>query len=261
MERFSADIRLNHSEFDNPGQIEAALERLAAQKVASKDGFRMSPVSTLPAKMFEVMQCGVRRTVDLTDSAIREINGRNVVAACVLVRGVLETSCLLWDLIRRVEQIVEDGDVTDLEKLGKYVSDTLLGHGPKAKTFVLFEGHVVTNVLTIIERLDKQLDAPFMNFYEGLSEHAHPNAHGMVLLYTDRHHEGVTYFTERNERRAKASLILALGALATSLDVIEYALAQHLKLSERLAILAERGIYERRTWPDDTPYPINRRGA
>ena len=91
-----------------------------------------------------------------------------------------------------------------------------------------------------------------MNFYEGLSEHAHPNAHGMVLLYTDRHHEGVTYFTERNDRRAKASLILALGALATSLDVIEYALAQHLKLSERLAILAERGIYERGTWPDET---------
>ena len=66
------------------------------------------------------MQCGVRRTVDLTDSAIREINGRNVIASCMLVRGVLETSCLLWDLIRRVEPIVEDGDVTGLEKLNKY---------------------------------------------------------------------------------------------------------------------------------------------
>ena len=55
------------------------------------------------------------------------------------VRGVLETSCLLWNLIRRVESIVEDGDVTGFEKLNKYVSDTLLGHGPKAKTFVLFE--------------------------------------------------------------------------------------------------------------------------
>jgi hypothetical protein len=87
MERFVDDIRLNHPEFDNPRRIEAALERLIAQKVPSNDGFLMSPVSTLPAKVFELMQCGTRRTVDLTDSAIRELNNRNVSAACMLVRS------------------------------------------------------------------------------------------------------------------------------------------------------------------------------
>lgn len=133
-----------------------------------------------------------------------------------------------------------------------------MGHGPKAKTFILAEEHVVQNILTIIQRLDKELEAPFGGFYEGLSEHAHPNYHGMMALYFDGHDGAISKFTDHREGRTKASLILAICALATSLDILVLVAEKRAELSDELAALSERRIHERGTWPADVEYPIRR---
>lgn len=134
----------------------------------------------------------------------------------------------------------------------------LLGRGPKAKTFFVFEEFVVTNILTIIEKLSKKFDVPFDGFYKGLSEHSHPNAPAMVFLHTSDHAGGVTKFTDRNEDRARPSMILAISALATTLGMVESALEQEKALRIRFTILLEKHIYDRGTWPEGIAYRVKR---
>ena len=259
MERFSVAIQNAYEEHESPPCIHEALGRLIERKVPEIAGHLLSPVSSLPSKVADVLQLGTRRTIDLTESSIREINREQVISSCLLVRGVLETACLMWDLTRRVTKDVRAG--SDLTDLNTKVTNTLLGSGKKAKTFKFFENHVAQNILTIIQRLDKELDAPFGGFYEGLSEHAHPNAHGMVFVYAEAHKAGVTTFTDKNGSYVKVSLRLALGALASSLDLVEKALTEWEDVKLDLILLAEKHLHKKGSWPADVPYPIPRRSA
>jgi hypothetical protein len=162
-------------------------------------------------------------------------------------------------VIRKLEDIIDEDDVAALEKFDKYVTNTILGHGPKAKTFVLAEQYVVQNILTIIQRLSKQYEVPFEGFYEGLCEYAHPNYLGMMGVYTEGEHAGgITTFTDRRASRAKASTFIWMGALATSLELVESSLTKWANLVYTVATLSERRIYEQGTWPADIDYPINR---
>lgn len=258
MEIFSAEIKTLYGERDEPADIEHHLELLKGRKVNSSDGLALSPVSKLPGKLHDLVQFGIRRSVELSEASVREMNRFNVTTSCVLVRSVLETACLLYDTIRKVAHAVESGESTRADELDKWITNALLGHGPKAKTFVLSEEYVVQNVLTIIQRLDKELDAPFGSFYEGLSEHAHPNYHGMMGAYFEGHDGAVSKYTDRREGRMKASLVLAICALASSLGVVDHVAERQRALSDPLAALAEKRIFERGTWPPDLKYPIRR---
>ena len=257
MERFSGAIQSAYEEHECPPNIHEALGRLIERKVPKIDGYLLSPVSSLPSKVADVLQFGTRRTIDLTESSIREINREQVISSCLLVRGVLETACLMWDLTRRVTKDVRAG--TDLTDLNTKAANALLGSGRKAKTFKFFENHVAQNILTIIQRLDKELDAPFEGFYEGLSEHAHPNVLGMMLVYAETHKACVTTFTDKKGSRVTVSLSLALGALASSLAIVEKALEEWEEVKLDLILLAEKQLHEKGTWPTNVPYPIPRR--
>ena len=176
METLSAAIRERHTREGSCDAIDIALGELAARKVPEIDGYLLSPVSSLPSKIADLLQLGTRRTIDLAESAIREINLQQVNSSCLLARAVLETCCLMLYLSEQIRQTVQEPNKADLDKLNEFASNMLMGSGPKAKTFYFKEGYVVTNILTIIEKLDTKLETPFIGFYEGLSEHAHPNA-------------------------------------------------------------------------------------
>ena len=257
MEQFSGAIQSAYEEHGCPRHLHEALGRLIERKVPEIDGYLLSPVSTLPSKVADILQLGTRRTIDLTESSIREINREQVISSCLLVRGVLETACLMWDLTSRVTKDVSAG--TDLTYLNTKATNTLLGSGRQTKKFKFFENHVVQNILTIIQRLDKELDAPFEGFYEGLSEHAHPNAHGMVLVYAETHKACVTTFTDKKGARVTWPLSFALKSLASSLDIVEKALEEWEEVKLDLILLAEKQIHGKGTWPTDVPYPIPRR--
>jgi len=158
-----------------------------------------------------------------------------------------------------IRQTVQEPNKADLDRLNKFAANMLVGSGPKAKTFYFKEGFIVTNILTIIEKLDKKLETPFMGFYEGLSEHAHPNAHGMALTYVETHMACVTTYTDRKESRATASFVLAISALASALQIAEMANRHWVKDRLQFTLLAEKNIHEKGTWPKDIPYSIRRR--
>src|SRR6266568_5165919 len=102
MESFSEELKALYGDRDEPAKIERALSRLNELKVDSSDGLSLSPVSRLPSQLFELVQFGVRRGIELGEAAVREINRLNVSSSSALVRGVLETACLLYDTIRKV---------------------------------------------------------------------------------------------------------------------------------------------------------------
>jgi hypothetical protein len=259
METLSAAIRAKQKRGDPGATIDADMVRLSARKVPEIDGYLISPVATLPSRVADVMQLGTRRMLDVADSAIREINLERANGACLLVRAVFETGCLMFYLSEQVRRAVQSPDSADLERLGAFAFNTLVGSGPKAKTFVFQEGHRVTNVLTIMEKLDKELDAPFLGYYEGLSEHSHPNAHGMLLTYGDTHRGCVTTFTDGKQSRIDASLHMCVSALAISLKLAESSYSQWESDRIALAMIAEKAIHDNGTWPSDIPFPIPRR--
>jgi hypothetical protein len=116
--------------------------------------------------------------IELTEAAIWEINRRDLVTSALLARATLETSCMLWGVMFRVEEVAKSGDTAKLADFYPLMDKSLLGG--KAKDFRVSEGIEARNVITIIEKLTKKLDVPLMGYFERLSEFAHPNYHGMM---------------------------------------------------------------------------------
>lgn len=258
METLSDAIRGKHSRGNRCQEIDEALVALLARKVAEIDGYLLSPVSSTPSRIADVLQLGTRRCVDLAESTIREINLERMNSSCLLARAVLETGCLMLYLGRGVRHAVTDPASADFEQLHRFAFDTLVGSGKKAKKFIFMEGHTVTNVLTIMEKLDRELSTPFIGFYEGLSEHSHPNAHGMALTHVRTHSACVTTYVEQTDGRLSVSLSLAISALATALQVAEVANQQWDDARAAFILHAEQRIHDAGTWPVDIPFPIPR---
>src|SRR4051794_8359000 len=96
MERFTQSIKDEYPELNGPAEIEITLETLHGLKMPDCDGIGLSPVSKMPAKILVLLQVGLRRTIEFTEAAVREINQRNLATSALLSRGTIETSCLLW---------------------------------------------------------------------------------------------------------------------------------------------------------------------
>jgi hypothetical protein len=258
MEYFDDSIKSDFPEHNTPNDIEAALDTLYSLKVAECDGIALSPVSKLPAQVIILLQVGLRRTIELAEAAIREINRRHLVTSSQLCRGTLETSCLLWDVMRQVERLAESGDTANVKELIDTLTTSLLGG--KAKGIMLDDAILARNVLTIIGRLSKHLSVPLDHFYAMLSEYAHPNYHGMMATYTQEgFKDGATkVFCDRRSASERSLLYAALGSLATSCSIVieSYRIAG--SRLEAVAELAERDIYVRGEWPVEVPYPVDR---
>lgn len=239
-------------------RVEELLETLAARRLTSVNVLHLSPVTTEPAKIHNLVQIGLRRVLELSAGAVREMSARNVTNTFVLVRAAFETSCLIWDAVRRVETVTEGNRVEDLEELGKFLMDVLFGY--KSKEWALSEEYVARNVVTIIQRLTKQTDTQFEGFYAVLSEHAHPNYLGMMGVYQEPIEDGnpVWKFSDGDAERRKMMFVSAMQALIVALEMIQTTIDQMLAVIIPFAELCERRSYERGAWPVNVPYPVVR---
>jgi hypothetical protein len=257
MERFDASIKAEFTDHNTPSDIEAALDTLLRLKMSECDGYALSPVSTTPATVCLLLQSGLRRTIELTEGAIREINRRNLVTSALLARGALETSCLLWDVMMQVTNVADEGDPKALKGLIDLLNKSLFGG--RAKDVMIDEAIQARNVLTIIDRLSKKLEIPLDGFYARLSEYAHPNYHGMMATYTEAGFEDtVKKFCDRRRSCEQALISTALGTIATSCSIVIESFKMLAAQLEPLALLSELEIYEKGEWPADTEYPVRR---
>lgn len=257
MALFDESIKREFPEHNGPEDIETALDAMRELKRPECDGIALSPVSKAPAQVTILLQVGLRRTIELTEAAIREINLRNLVSTALLSRGTLETACLLWDVMNAIEEVVASGDRAEVKRLLETLSKSLLGG--KAKEVMIDETIEARNVITIIQRLSKKFDVPLFGFFERLSEYAHPNYHGMMATYTEVGAEGgIKAFCDGRASSERALLITAIGTVATSCSIIIESFKIAAARLESLAALAERAVFEAGTWPTEIEYPVPR---
>src|SRR5687768_7466462 len=96
MPSFSASIKADYADL-HPDESERTLELLRVRLVDQNDGYLLSPGSMAPAMVHDLMQCGLRRSLELSDATIEAINAGQIVTSCVLVRAAFETECLVYD--------------------------------------------------------------------------------------------------------------------------------------------------------------------
>jgi hypothetical protein len=176
----------------------------------------------------------------------------------VLVRAIFETTCLLFDASRLAEKAVTSDNTKMIDDVDSFLMDVLAGF--KSKEWAPSEEFKARNVLTIIQRLSKELDIDLMFFYEGLSEFAHPNYLGMLQAFQTPPSPGefVVKFHSPTGLRLVRDMEMAIGALAGATELMQSALEKFDEISTRFAVLCERHIYEHGTWPDKLDYPVKR---
>lgn len=255
MAKFSDETKRKFSKF-RLDEAEAALERLTTRVVPESDGYMLSPASTAPAMVFDLLQCGLRRTLELTHAAIAEVNAQKMNTSCLLSRAAFETECLMYDSMLRVKTVTDSNDTHKLGELYDHLRRVVLGGKSEHR---VSEDILAVSILTAVQRVSRHFgDVPW-KLYEVLSEYAHPNYHGMLATYTERgKDQGVTTFVDRRPGRLEASTSAALSALANGLDILELAFTTYDGLIDDLVLLAEKRNHEAGKWPKDLPYPLVR---
>lgn len=255
MQSFSEHIKAEYAAAFDLAETEATLDKLIARVVPESDGYMLSPVSQAPAIVHDLMQCGLRRSLELSEAAIAEINKQNFVNMCVLVRAAFETECLLFDAATRVRKVVRSNDTKQLEELCEHLKKIVIGGKSEWK----ISDVETVSILTAIQRTSKELEGVAWKMYEMLSEYAHPNYHGMLATYTKPGKPAcVTTFVNRRDERVKTTTSAALATFSTGLHILEVAYERYDGFIEDLALLAERRHYEAGEWPKELPYPLVR---
>lgn len=214
----------------------------------------VSPVAIIPQKIFDLLQIGLRRNLELAASFINTFNSELFTPLFVIARAVLETGCLVYEIGSRVDQISKQNDKTSLSDFDENVNKALFGvksnlWGGDPQKCSAF------NVLSIIDRLKKQ--APELrNLYDALSEYAHPNYHGMLAVYAE-FNEGTyeNHYIDRPFNQESRILEIPLKAFAAGMQQTTESIDL---LNENLTVLiklCEEVIYDKGTWPKNIPYP------
>lgn len=217
-------------------------------------------MSKVPFKFYAYLQIGLRRTIELTEACIREVNRGNLVAMSVLSRAALETGAVIYDTMIRVRACVDDPVANPVEDVDSHLVTAFMGG--KSEDWLVSEKVKAKNIITIMDRLKKAMPESVHGwFYDGLSEHSHPNYHGMYATYVELTDEGPTSiatFTNARKSRTPLTSSLAVSGISLAMVMIEEALKYEKTNRVRFAEICEKGVYDRGTWPEGVEYPIKR---
>ena len=259
MKQFTTEFQKQYPSED-AAKIEATLQTLKAQKVDSIDIRTISEVAGTPSKLVILLQVGLRRVVDLSAAGIREMNRHNVVPAIVLVRAVFETSCLMFDAVRQADKAAKTSTMQAVKEYDKYLMDAMFGSKAKEWSGGV-EDYTTRNVVTVMQRLAKEMKSDLMWFYDGMSEHAHPNYLGMSSIYrmnSDMPHDPIVRFSDSILEARQVSMTLALRCLEIGTTIMLVSLQQYVGGWTAIAAVCEKALYEEGMWPSEVTYPVKR---
>ena len=165
--------------------------------------------SKTPFKALVLREALIHRVSSLSDGAISEFDAGRWVSATVLVRGVVETTALLFTLNRRVSRALRDKSDDDLTE---FLRRTMVS----SRTEPSLPESI--NVLNFIDAVEKEFPG-FRRQYEVLSEYAHPNWCGVLGAFSKLDRETHTVsFKAFEATPAKTNI----AGLMSALVVAEY---------------------------------------
>jgi cation transport protein ChaC len=154
--------------------IRRRLEALESSLPKRLDGYAVSPYTKLPFKVLLYREVLAWRMAELSRNALELLESDRITSAITLVRAAVETSAALWYLWGKLDSAVVAKSVGDIDD---YLMKLIMG----SKTNPDLPQPI--NVLTFVDRTNKDIDG-FRQQYDELSEFAHPNWAGTVLLYS-----------------------------------------------------------------------------
>jgi hypothetical protein len=178
------------------------------------DGFALSRESKLPWKVLLYRESLTWRIVELGRSAFESLTSERIVSGIVLTRATVEASAGLWYLTAKVEAVVASKKVGNVDE---YLMKLAMGTATEPR------GTDLSNddwrmprpfrIGVFLKQAEKDIEA-YSHQYGVLSEFAHPNYAGTVLLYSNTNKE--TAITDFGRNIREADTAKSIGALNLS---------------------------------------------
>ncbi len=146
------------------------------------------------------------RLVDLGDATISQWQESNSLACIVLARSFWETVAVVHYTAMGTRKAIDAKDLTEVNRLAMQLS-----FGGKHRDWRLGDWTAV-NVLTALDHMSRVLP-PVRDFYEKMSEIAHPNSQGAHQFYSETNKELIETTFSRQKRGQSEILENILAAL------------------------------------------------
>jgi hypothetical protein len=199
-------------------EIGESLTLLESSLPRQVDGFALSQKSKLPWKVLLYRESLTWRISELGRSAFENLLSERLGSSIVLTRATVETSAALWYLCTKVEAVLNSKMVGDVDEyLMRLVMGTATGLSGAG---VPSEGVTMPRPFKIrvfLREVEKEVEN-FCHQYGVLSEFAHPNWAGTVLLYSNTEETATTHF-ERNPREADTAKLIGVLNLSVALSM------------------------------------------
>jgi hypothetical protein len=155
----------------------------------------------------------IYRTEELARGAYNAFLQRDVVNAITLTRALIETIAAIWYFMKLIEK-----PILNLTEVHEKILRLLVNH----KTNPTQRNPI--NIISFLDAVEKEVPG-IKKTYDNMSEYAHPNWSGTMLIYSKINKENfVTYFSENIKKEsAEAHMEMGLNALVGSIEIFEIA--------------------------------------
>ena len=167
----------------------------------------VSNTSKTALKAYVIRASLFHRMTELAEVAIDLYRQDRLIAAFVITRSAFETAALAYHTYKRIEKVVETGEIGDIdEDLMKVLFGERL---PETEWKAV-------NILTAIDKLEREATG-VRDMYEGLCEFAHPNWAGAMGAFATADQDLFTLdFHQKHENiPPEAGLEALIAALIT----------------------------------------------
>lgn len=169
------------------------------------DPATVSTKAKIPFKALCIREVLLYRVSELGNAGLECYQQKQLVAAGILSRSLMESVAVLYWMNEKIKTSVENGSTGDIDDFFKKV---LIGSRNGSSPLDAY------NVLKAIDIVTKDIPH-YRNLYEELSEIAHPNYSGALGAYAKRNQETVCYELDT----ARLPWPMILGPLVTSLEL------------------------------------------
>ncbi|MCU1268810.1 MAG: hypothetical protein JWN74_104 [Acidobacteriaceae bacterium] len=208
-------------------EIRQSLDLLEANLPREIDGFALSQKSKLPWKLLLYREALTWRFAELTRSAFDSLSNDRLVSGIVLTRAAVEPSAALWYLCTKVTAVVDTRMIGDFDEyLTKLTMGTATGNWPEDSSpddEIRLPRPV--RIGTFLQHAEKDIEG-YSHQYGILSEYAHPNWAGTVLLYSNT--DKLTAVTDFGRNFRKGHNAKGVGNLSVGLEYLPGEVQLHL---------------------------------
>jgi hypothetical protein len=187
-------------------------------------------------KMHSVCQSAIYRAVELQNAVAILVNADNLLGGIIMARTLIELMAFISDLQEKISRGVDSNSLP-------MIDEAIMATSFSTRWEEMPEGTKATNILTIIERFDRDFMGekkarPVSGVHAVLSEYVHPNWAGMAGFFGFVNYESrVDRLSVRHKDKEKLYLHIAAGC--TALAIIEHILRQLLANEPKVWAISE----------------------